>query len=126
MHDHARYLRKRANGRNSAPSRRQPIVLTNLQQRWLPSLPPGCVGRCGRRGFTQDISCARRWNMQDTGQEGVAMDRRTILTSAAASATALALSLGVSHAQQTGKIYRIGVLANRKSSGPETETLPAA
>jgi len=40
---------------------------------------PGCVGRCGRRGFTQDISCARRWNMQDAGQEGVAMDRRTIL-----------------------------------------------
>jgi len=51
------------------------------------------------------------------------MDRRTILTSAAASATALALSLGVSHAQQTSKLYRIGVLANRKSSGPETETL---
>ena len=59
--------------------------------------------------FTQDISCARRWNMQDTGQEGVAMDRRTILTSAAASATALALSWGFltpsKPARLTGSAY---------------------
>jgi putative ABC transport system substrate-binding protein len=29
----------------------------------------------------------------------------------------------VSHAQQAGKIYRVGVLLNRRSPGPETETL---
>jgi putative ABC transport system substrate-binding protein len=47
------------------------------------------------------------------------MDRRTILTGAAA----LALPRGVSQAQQAGKIYRIGVLLNRKNPSPETETL---
>ena len=51
------------------------------------------------------------------------MDRRTILTGAAASVAGLALLRGVSHAQQAGKIYRIGVLLNRKNPSPETETL---
>ena len=51
------------------------------------------------------------------------MDRRTILTRAAATAAGLALTRGVSHAQQAGKIYRVGVLLNRRSPGPETETL---
>jgi len=51
------------------------------------------------------------------------MDRRTILTGAAASAAGLALPRGVSHAQQAGKIYRIGVLLNRNNPSPETETL---
>jgi putative ABC transport system substrate-binding protein len=51
------------------------------------------------------------------------MDRRTILTGAAASAAGLALSLGASHAQQTGRAYRLGVLVNRRSPGPETDTL---
>ena len=51
--------------------------------------------------------------------EGNLMDRRTILTGAAASAAGLALPRGVSHAQQAGKIYRIGVLLNRKSPSPE-------
>jgi hypothetical protein len=40
------------------------------------------------------------------------MDRRTVLTAAAASAAGLALPWGVSRAQQTGKVYRIGVLVN--------------
>jgi putative tryptophan/tyrosine transport system substrate-binding protein len=53
------------------------------------------------------------------------MDRRTILTGAAASAAGLALTRGVSHAQQPAKVYRIGVLLNRVSGGPETETLRA-
>jgi putative ABC transport system substrate-binding protein len=51
------------------------------------------------------------------------MDRRTVLTGAAASAAGLALTRGASHAQQVGKIYRIGVLLNRKSPSPETEAL---
>lgn len=43
------------------------------------------------------------------------MNRRNILRSAAASAAALTLSLtlGVSRAQQPGKIYRVGVLVNQ-------------
>ena len=53
------------------------------------------------------------------------MDRRRILTGAAASAAGLALSRGMVHAQQTGKVYRIGVLVNRSSPGPETDTLRA-
>src|SRR3954465_2599853 len=51
------------------------------------------------------------------------MDRRIIITGAAASAVALVLPRGMSHAQQAGKIYRIGVLLNRKNPSPETETL---
>lgn len=51
------------------------------------------------------------------------MDRRAILTGAAASVAGLALPRRTSHAQQAGKIYRIGVLVNRRSPGPETETL---
>ena len=51
------------------------------------------------------------------------MDRRTVLTGAAALAAGLALTQGRSHAQQAGKIYGIGVLLNRKSPSPETETL---
>ena len=51
------------------------------------------------------------------------MDRRIVLTGAAAAAAGLALSLRASHAQQTGKVYRVGVLVNRRSPGPETETL---
>jgi putative tryptophan/tyrosine transport system substrate-binding protein len=53
------------------------------------------------------------------------MDRRTILTGAAASAAGLALTRSVSHAQQPAKVYRIGVLLNRVSGGPETEILRA-
>jgi putative tryptophan/tyrosine transport system substrate-binding protein len=43
------------------------------------------------------------------------MNRRNILKSAAVSAATLTLtlSLGVSHAQQAGKIYRVGVLVNQ-------------
>jgi putative ABC transport system substrate-binding protein len=55
--------------------------------------------------------------------KGIAMDRRIVLTGAAAAAAGLALSLRASHAQQTGKVYRVGVLVNRRSPGPETETL---
>jgi putative tryptophan/tyrosine transport system substrate-binding protein len=51
------------------------------------------------------------------------MNRRTILTGAAASAAGLALTPGVSLAQQAGKIYRIGVLLNRQSPSPETDAL---
>jgi putative ABC transport system substrate-binding protein len=51
------------------------------------------------------------------------MNRRTILTGAAASAAGLALTRGVSLAQQAGKIYRIGVLLNRKNPSPETDAL---
>ena len=41
------------------------------------------------------------------------MDRRTILTGAAASAVGLALTWRTSHAQQAGKVYRVGVLLNQ-------------
>jgi putative tryptophan/tyrosine transport system substrate-binding protein len=51
------------------------------------------------------------------------MNRRTILTGAAASAAGLALNPGASLAQQAGKIYRIGVLLNRQSPSPETDAL---
>lgn len=51
------------------------------------------------------------------------MNRRTILTGAAASAAGLTLNRRLSQAQQGGKIYRIGVLLNRKSPSPETESL---
>ena len=51
------------------------------------------------------------------------MRRRTILTGAAASAAGLILTRSVLQAQQAGKIYRIGVLLNRKSPGPETDSL---
>jgi putative tryptophan/tyrosine transport system substrate-binding protein len=40
------------------------------------------------------------------------MNRRTILTGAAASAAGLALTWGALHAQQAGKVYRVGVLLN--------------
>ena len=53
------------------------------------------------------------------------MDRRTILTGAAASVAALAPSGRSSHAQQPAKVYRIGVLLNGMSGGPQTETLRA-
>jgi putative tryptophan/tyrosine transport system substrate-binding protein len=48
------------------------------------------------------------------------MDRRTVLTAAAG------LPSGASQAQQTGKIYRIGVLLNRTNPSPETESLRAS
>jgi putative ABC transport system substrate-binding protein len=51
------------------------------------------------------------------------MNRRTLLTSAAASVAALALASSVAHAQQPGRVYRVGVLVNRSASGPEAETL---
>jgi putative tryptophan/tyrosine transport system substrate-binding protein len=51
------------------------------------------------------------------------MDRRTILRGAAASAIGLTMPWGASRAQQTRKIYRIGVLANRSSPGGYIETL---
>src|SRR5579859_340617 len=51
------------------------------------------------------------------------MNRRAILTGAASSAAGLALTWGASHAQQAGRIYRIGVLLNRKSPSAETESL---
>jgi putative ABC transport system substrate-binding protein len=56
------------------------------------------------------------------------MDRRAILASAADSATGLALPRGVSHAQQSGKVYRIGVLVNHGATvganlNPEVESL---
>src|SRR4051794_12456028 len=51
------------------------------------------------------------------------MNRRTILTGAAASAAGLTLPYSVSQAQQTDKTYPIGVLLNRKSPSPETESL---
>ncbi len=41
------------------------------------------------------------------------MNRRTLLTSAALSAAALALTFGTTHSQQTGKVYRVGVLVNQ-------------
>ena len=41
------------------------------------------------------------------------MNRRTLLTSAAASVTALALSRSVSHAQQSARVFRVGVLVNQ-------------
>jgi putative tryptophan/tyrosine transport system substrate-binding protein len=53
------------------------------------------------------------------------MDRRRILTGAAATVTGLALGCGVSRAQQASKIYRIGVLLNRKNPSPETDALRA-
>jgi putative ABC transport system substrate-binding protein len=51
------------------------------------------------------------------------MNRRTILRGVAASATGLALTGRLLHAQQASKVYRIGVLLNRKNPSPETETL---
>ena len=51
------------------------------------------------------------------------MNRRSILTGAAASAAGMTLLRSVSQAQQANKIYRIGVLLNRKSPSPETESL---
>jgi putative ABC transport system substrate-binding protein len=42
---------------------------------------------------------------------------------AAATAAGLALVRGVAHAQQSGKIYRVGVLLNRRNPSPETESL---
>lgn len=51
------------------------------------------------------------------------MNRRTILTGAAASAAGLTLTPNLSRAQQASRIYRIGVLLNRKSPSPETESL---
>lgn len=51
------------------------------------------------------------------------MNRRTILTGAAASAAGLALTWGALHAQQAGKVYRVGVLLNRNNPSPETESL---
>ena len=56
------------------------------------------------------------------------MDRRTILAGAAGSAAALALTWGVAHAQQTGKVYRVGVLVNQGATvagkpNPQIESL---
>ncbi len=51
------------------------------------------------------------------------MNRRAILTGAASSAAGLALTWGASHAQQAGKVYRVGVLLNRNNPSPETESL---
>ncbi len=51
------------------------------------------------------------------------MDRRTFFTSSAVSVAALALSCSVSHAQQSRRIFRVGVLVNRSAAGPEAETL---
>jgi hypothetical protein len=44
------------------------------------------------------------------------MDRRTILAGAVDSAAGVALPWGVSHAQQTAKVYRVGVLVNQGAS----------
>jgi putative ABC transport system substrate-binding protein len=41
------------------------------------------------------------------------MNRRTLLTTAAVSVAALAVTRGVSYAQQAGKVYRVGVLVNQ-------------
>src|ERR1700687_2776880 len=49
------------------------------------------------------------------------MDRRTILAGAAALAVGLALAQGVSNAQQTVKVYRVGVLVN---GGPNVDGKP--
>jgi putative ABC transport system substrate-binding protein len=51
------------------------------------------------------------------------MNRRAVLTGAASSAAGLALTWGASHAQQAGKVYRVGVLLNRNNPSPETESL---
>src|SRR3984893_4903858 len=53
------------------------------------------------------------------------MNRRAILMGAASSAAGLALALtwAASHAQQAGKVYRVGVLLNRNNPSPETESL---
>ena len=51
------------------------------------------------------------------------MNRRAILTGAAASAAGLALTWGALQAQQAGKVYRVGVLLNRNNPSPETESL---
>ncbi len=51
------------------------------------------------------------------------MDRRTIITGAVASVAGFALPVCGSHAQGGSKTYRIGVLCNRSSPGPETDTL---
>ena len=56
------------------------------------------------------------------------MDRRTILAGAAASTAGLTLPWGVSHAQQSGKVYRIGVLVNQGANvggkpNPQVESL---
>src|SRR5689334_4597688 len=64
----------------------------------------------------------RAWS---NNRKEMQMDRRIILTGAAATAAGLALPWGAAHAQQAGNIYRIGVLVNRSSPGPETDTLRA-
>ena len=51
------------------------------------------------------------------------MNRRAFLTGAAASAAGLPLTWGALHAQQAGKVYRVGVLLNRNNPSPETESL---
>src|ERR1700730_6314822 len=53
------------------------------------------------------------------------MNRRAILMGGASSAAGLALALtwAASHAQQAGKVYRVGVLLNRNNPSPETDTL---
>jgi putative ABC transport system substrate-binding protein len=56
------------------------------------------------------------------------LDRRTILAGAAVSAAGLVLPWGVSRAQQTGKVYRIGVLVNQGANvngkpNPQVESL---
>ena len=51
------------------------------------------------------------------------MNRPAILTGAASSAAGLALTWGALHAQQAGKVYRVGVLLNRNNPSPETESL---
>lgn len=53
------------------------------------------------------------------------MKRRQLLTLATASMLAMTLASKGADAQQPGKIYRVGVLVNRKSVSPETETLRA-
>jgi putative ABC transport system substrate-binding protein len=56
------------------------------------------------------------------------VDRRSILAGAVASAAGLVLPWSVSYAQQTGKVYRIGVLVNQGAnvagkSNPQIESL---
>ena len=56
------------------------------------------------------------------------MNRRITLARAAASILGLTLGYGpcgLSHAQTTGKVYRVGVLVNRASPSPQTDSLRA-
>lgn len=53
------------------------------------------------------------------------MDRRSLLAASAASATLLALISRASQAQQSGKLYRIGVLVNRGTPSVELDSLRA-